>query len=257
MNAGGPVSPITLSDQFLSDERNSRAHVLPRVVLLSVLAYMFALTSVGQVPPKAVLVDEFGRLPCDDNLYRIDFWYTELSHNPNSVGLVVIATAPDKKHLGVFHERMMEAHAEFRGASKALAFRYVRAVSEDDLKVQLWRIPPGADDPRIESLDMSFSLPKQIEPFMLGAEYKFGGQICPDPADEPVFADFLRANPAARGNIVVRDRTIERARKKIGRVLRTFQNQYGISRRHLRVFPATLTKPSNHDEPVVEYWYLP
>ena len=235
--------------------RKDRFRGIRPLVLIAVIALIA--DSVGQETPKAVLVDEHGMLPCDDNLGRIDTWYAELSNNPRSVGLVVITTPPEKKHLGVFRELMMKAHAKFRGVADALVFRYVRVNSGSDFKVQLWRIPPGGNEPEIEKIDMSLLLPKHIDPFILGTEYKFGDQICPEISDEPVFADFLKANSDARGNIVVRDRTIGNARAKSARILRNFQNRYGISRHRLRVFPATLTKPSNHDEPVIEYWYLP
>ena len=67
--------------------------------LLMIVLGFFALGDLnrGQEPPVPVLVDEYGALPCDDLLSRWDAFYTDLSENPNSTGLISIATAPEKR----------------------------------------------------------------------------------------------------------------------------------------------------------------
>jgi hypothetical protein len=60
------------------------------------------------------------------------------------------------------------------------------------------------------SRDEIYSLPSSIKPFMLGAEYAVGG-VCPEVSDFRIFAKFLKDNPEARGNIVVRERALGRA----------------------------------------------
>ncbi len=230
---------------------------LPRMILIIIFLLAFGASANGQEPPKAVLFDEYGRIPCDDNLGRLDVWYSELRNYPNSVGLVVIATTREEKYRGVFHELKLKEHAKFRRTDRKLALRYVRAISENEFRVQLWMIPSESTEPEIKNIDQSLSLPSDIRPFVLSVEYKFGGSTCPDINEEPVFADFLKANPNSHGNIVVRASTPAEAKKKAARLLQTFQNRYRVPARRLRMFTAALLKPSNYDEPIVEYWYLP
>jgi hypothetical protein len=227
-----------------------------RFYIAFLLSLFLTMASIGQEPTTAVLVDEHGMLPCDDNLGRIDAWYAELATNPSSLGLVVISSPLKKKHLSVFRELMMKTNAKFRGA-ESLAIKYLRANSEDGFRVQLWRIPAGAIEPEIESLDLSYALPTDIEPFILGADYEIDDVICPGVSDSYVFAEFLQGNPRARGNIVARNRTLRGARREGSKILKEFQIRYGIPSSRLRVFPRKSLNLSNNSEPIVEYWYLP
>jgi hypothetical protein len=231
-----------------------------RRYLLFFLVFLTIAVS-AQGPPKAVLVEEHGQLPCDDSLGRLDNWYSELSKDPNSTGLAVISIRPEEKHLSVFRQNLMESNALFRGASKVLKLKYVRANSSEDLKVQLWRIPAGAEEPRIENVDNTFVLPSHITPFLLGKEYPDylgADNICPgEPSDQRIFASFLKDNQSARGNIVVRERTVAKAQEKAVRIRNAFKRLYRIPPARLRVFPRKRTVPANYLEPIVEYWYLP
>jgi len=92
---------------------------------------------------------------------------------------------------------------------------------------------------------------------MMGEETKMGDQICPVVDDGEIFAKFLKENSGARGNIVIRDNSLTRARRKAARTKLDFESKYGISGSRLRTFTAKLTRPSNHDEAILEYWYLP
>lgn len=249
-----------LYDQCFIDDLKVRVSLVRRVCLIAILLLAFGVGANAQEPPKAVLVDEHGQLPCDDSLGRLDVWYAELSKNPNSTGLAVISIRPEEKHRSVFRQDLMESNAIFRGASKVLKLKYVRANSPGDLKVQLWRIPSGAEEPRIENVDDTFVLPNDIKPFLLGREYPdfLGDNICPgEPTDQRIFASFLKENQTARGNIVVRERTLAKARAKGARLLRTFKRKFGIPSSRLRVFPRKRSITSDNLEPIVEYWYLP
>ena len=114
---------------------------LCRIYLIAILLLAFSACVNGQESPKAVLADEHGLFPCDDTLGRLDAWYAELSNNPNSIGLAVISGPPEKKHLSVFRQYLMDANPRFRGASKELQLKYVRANSPGEVKIQLWRVP--------------------------------------------------------------------------------------------------------------------
>lgn len=210
----------------------------------------------AQEAPKPVLVDEHGQLPCDDLLGRLDVYFAELSRDPGSIGLVMLSGTKEKKRLAVFRQHLIEAHARDRKFTSN-QIKFVRTISTENLGVQLWRIPSGATEPAFTDVDMTYALPETLKPMMLGGEYSYGDGICPEVDDAPIFAEFLKDNPSSRGNIVVRDRSIERAHRKAERIRRDFLNKYQVFSSRLRFFPRKASAPTNYQEPIVEYWYLP
>ena len=44
---------------------------------------------------------------------------------------------------------------------------------------------------------MSYKLPSELKPFMLGVEYSYLDGICPEVSDAPIFAAFIKGNPGA------------------------------------------------------------
>lgn len=209
-----------------------------------------------QGPTEAVLVDDHGSIACDDTLGRIDGFFSELNRFPDNSGLIVLSAPQEEKSWLIFRQTIIEHQTKWRSFD-ARRFRLIRAISNVELKVQFWRIPPGADTPLIANVDMSYDIPRNVRPFMMGDETKMGDQICPEIDDQEIFARFLKENLAARGNIVIRDNSLAQARRRAARMKRTFESKYGIPSSRLRTFTGKLTQPSNHDEPIVEYWYLP
>lgn len=228
---------------------------LRRTFLLTVLLLMPGLRATSQPVPITILVDEHGEIPCDDTLGRIDVFFSELRNNPTNSGLVVISGMPENKHRILFRQTIIQHQIQWRQFD-ASRIRFLRSRSEET-KVQFWRIPPGADTPDIKDLDMSYTIPRTVQPFLMGEETKLGDQICPEVDDGEIFAKFLKENPSARGNIVVRDNSPGQARGKASAFVRRFSRKYGISPVRLRSFAAKLMYPPNHDEAVIEYWYLP
>lgn len=224
-------------------------------LVLSIFLFVGVATP-GQEPSAAVLVDEHGSLPCDDTLGRLDLFFSELSKDSGYTGLVVLSAPVEKKRVSVFRQFLIQAHTTDREfTSKEI--KYVRTNFGNEFHVQLWRLPAGATEPPIEYVDMSFSLPNDIRPFNLATEYEIEDLICPGVNGQSVFAEFIKGNPSARENVVVRDRTVEGAKRYGIKILRIFQKKYGIPRSLLRLFPRKSANPSNNSEPIVEYWYLP
>ena len=59
------------------------------IVIVLVWFGSLAISGFGQEVPRAVLVDEHGRLPCDDLLGRLDAYFAELAGKPAAQGVVV------------------------------------------------------------------------------------------------------------------------------------------------------------------------
>lgn len=228
---------------------------LPRIYLISILLLAFGVGTNGQEPPKAVLVDEYSVTPCGDFVGRLDVFLSEFRPNPASTGLIVISHSPEMRHSSMMLKSMMEAHFKWRGFDGSRI--EIARIDADKQNRQFWRLPPGAGRPKLERVIDGYQVSDVVrKPFMLTEETTFGTN-CPEIDDQPIYAEFLKANPTARGNIVVRDSSETNARRRAGRVLRTFRTKYGISRSRIRTFVAKLERPANHDQSIVEYWYLP
>jgi hypothetical protein len=225
-------------------------------ILLLAFVGLFVVRVFGQGAPEPILIDEHGEIPCDDTLSRIDIFFSELSRFPDSSGLVVLSAPLEDKARLIFRQTIIEYQTKWRSFDSS-RFQIIRARANEGLTVQFWRIPPGSDAPLIADVDMSFAVPKTIRPFMMGYETKMGDQICPEVDDGEIFARFLGENRTARGHIVIRDNSFARARRSAARAKRKFESKYGISGSRLRTFTGKLMWPASHDEPIVEYWYLP
>lgn len=102
----------------------------------------------SQEPPKAVLIDEFGKLCSEDFMARADQFYIHLQNDPNAIGYIVFRG--DRKFEGrniywvsamtVWYPQTMR-----RDLSK---FVLVRGENQDDMKVQFWLVPAGATPPK-------------------------------------------------------------------------------------------------------------
>ena len=222
--------------------------------ILLILCGILATSSFAQEAPRAVLVDEHGRLACDDSLSRIDLFFAELANRPSARGFVVISGNPEQKISAAFREATIEAHTAWRNFP-AERFDIVRAQSDDELKVQYWFLPPGAERPNVARIDTTYALPRGLKPFILTAEGAVGA-TCTEVSGVEIFAKFLRDNPSARGNLVVRERTLQRAGAEGRRLLRKFESKHGISRKRLRLFTGT-RRENDYNVPIVEYWFLP
>jgi len=225
-----------------------------RKYLIAIVLLAFGIGANGQEPPKAVLVDEFGNLPCDDSMARLDHLYSELHENPSSSGFVVIANSPDKRRDSVFRQRMIENYTRFRGFDLN-RIKIVRETVGEEMKVSFWRLPFGSPEPKVD-VDGTYEIPSTIKkPFMFGAEESHGQMECAEYSEE-IFARFLNANPAARANLVFRDTTSKAGMRRANRVVSELVEKHGIVRNRIRVF---ILRPSTHrgGEPITEFWYLP
>jgi hypothetical protein len=241
-----------ISNQCDSIVGTMETRLLIRVAFFCVL--VFVGTAFGQDVPKAVLVDDHGATNCCDLRGRMDLFFSELMRDPAARGLVVLSTKAENGVRTANRESMILTHAAFRGFP-ADRFDILRAVSGDDeLRVRYWIIPQGAERPEVEGVEANYALPAAARPFMLTATYLDDG-LCPGINDAEVFAKFMKDNPGARGNIVVRERTIARAAAEGRRVMRKFA-ELGVAGTRLRVFTET-RRANEYNVPLVEYWFLP
>ncbi len=210
----------------------------------------------GQIASEPVLIDEYSLTPCGDFLGRLDYFLSELRYHPNSRGLIVLGDTSDSRVWTAELQSMIEAHILFRGFD-AKRIEIFRRDAPEQVR-QFWRIPDGADSPQIERRVDGFDLSgTSSKPFVLAVETTIGTQACPDIDRDKLFASFLRGNQTARGNVVVRDTQRSRGLRTVAKIRRRLVSKYRVPRNRLRFFVERRLRPADHNEAIVEYWYLP
>jgi hypothetical protein len=230
---------------------------LLRIYLLTALLLTLGRCANSQMVPEAVLVDEYSYSPaCDDFLSRLDVFLSELRLHSDSKGVIVVRDTPVRRPWSARLQATIESWLEFRNFDRRRV-EIVRADANEHLR-QFWRIPPGTPGPSVQQVISGMQISDAVtKPFLLAEETRIGPQIRPAVDDFAIFGKFLKDNPTARGNIVVRDHSPSVARRKATRIIRRLESTHGIQRKRLRSFIARFERPSNHDEAIVEYWYLP
>jgi hypothetical protein len=168
-------------------------------------------------PGTARKLDEFGGVAFSDMLARVDNFAIELQNDPAATGLIAVYPQMSDKIPGWFLGRaywMKGYLIKGRGLGDGRV-RVVNAGFRDEVKYELWVVPPGAESPAAP-LDWAAALAREKKPILFdrtvyenyptGPGGETGGEMYEDYTDpkdrhEP-FVSALRADPAARGLIV-------------------------------------------------------
>jgi hypothetical protein len=204
-----------------------------------------------QAKPLAILTDELGFTNCEDLMARLDAFYSELTKN-GSEGLIFINGLPDSMARNVTYEGMIEGWRRFRKFPQAIPI--VRGKLIPDGRIQFWTIPRGAAKPELETAVWSYVLPEGTKPFIVLQDSDYG--VCPSYQAVRMYADLLRANPRARGNIVVRANDARTFRKEVAELESTLVRGLRVPRKQLRFYSAKPTVRGVRFADV-EYWIVP
>jgi hypothetical protein len=200
-----------------------------------------------------VLVDEFESLSCDGFRGRIDSFFMELSKNPTWFGVVVNR---GDKIFQLNREDAIRNKVDYRNFNKK-RISYVRTRASESNKTQLWRIPKGTAFPIDRTdIDDGFAL-SESRPRMLFVDSPYDEGDCPKINSRELFASVLKANRTARGNIVIRFRTLQRSQRERSQLLYFLVRRHGIETKRIRTFLRTQPRDRNEYQATVEYWYLP
>jgi len=207
--------------------------------------------------PEARLVDDYGNLPCEDQMARLDSYFIELQNDPAAQGHIF--------HYGsaravAIAERQKRSYMRVRNMPPDRIV-FVNAGPARSIRTQFWIVPPGAAPPEPEAPSDAETVPEETEPeapapdpakpYIYSAEY-YDGVICYGMSDEidlGGYAAMLKENPKYRGNIVIIAMTKAEFRKKEKEIV-GFLTKKGIARKRLRTF---------HKKTFggVELWILP
>lgn len=207
----------------------------------------------AQKGAEAELLWEVEKPNCEMLSAFLDLLTVRLQENRNSRGLVVIKGDEANMRDNVIYESMVLRYFDDKTDVRP-RISVLRAKSNSKMTLQSWIVPASAKTPEISIANWSYAAAAGTKPYLFTWENIYDG-ICPDAEDLRLFADFLKANPSARGNIVVRDPSQRRIAQKQAKIIKELTKTFGISRKQLRIFKSF--EPSTGMLPPVEYWFVP
>ncbi|MFL6375270.1 MAG: hypothetical protein ACJ73D_11435 [Pyrinomonadaceae bacterium] len=200
-------------------------------------------------PSRAELVDEYGRIGCEDLMARSEVVGQRLKASPSETAVIISYNLPEGK-LGwqalLTHRRLIGLFGNDLNAN------FYRAADNGKPRTEVWVVPPDSSF-NTEGLERTFSIP-----FKPTAKTKVGGSYEQDTCSSEAYRAFLQVLTTTnlKGQIVLvnwrrkdRDKSIARYRA----ALRTA----GLDTGRIR-FRYKTAKPTLHDFPEYEeYWLIP
>ena len=168
---------------------------LPRIYLIAILLLAFSINANSQEPPKAVLVDEFGNITCEDLLGRQDYFLSELSKNPQDIGYAIIYSSGRNPQGFV---KFLAANMYMRRFDRSRLQIVLSKGTSVDTSGQFWRIPPGAQLPKFDPVTQP--VPNLTKPFLFGTD--FSENVCPSFSPD-LLAKLISENPGSYARIVI------------------------------------------------------
>jgi hypothetical protein len=194
--------------------------------------------------PQTELIDEFGRITCDDFLARADNFTLALKNNPTAMGYAVIAGVNERPMTKLAYELLLNGAINTYSLDPD-RIKLVRAQESGVFKMSLWLVPAGVEKPRFKETGWNLVLPPGTKPFIVHDDME---QICSTKGFEKVIMEFLEANPGARSNILLNERSAAKFEKEKTVILRRFPKEF---RGRIRFFYA------KNDLGTREYWLVP
>ena len=219
-----------------------------------VLVVLFASLQIcfGQEKPKAELVDEFGKIVCEDLQVRTDIFYRNgLGSNSSSTGYIVINGSKNNS----LEKYLLEVRFKSAIISNKYDFNrvvFIHGKDGDSTHGQFWIVPAGADKPDFNEANWDYALPELNKASKFyERNWENFDDICPSNINlsEELYAKILLGNPNFRGNFVINRNSSKNIKKEL---LKTFVNKYKIPANRLKFFYDANGYPDN-----VEYWIVP
>lgn len=217
---------------------------LQKTFLLIILLLAAFQVCFGQETPKAILVDEFSAIGCEDFLSRINNFYIQLQNDPNSQGYAVISGDNSYLRRKLAYELWLNGAVKFlkRDGNRIIK---VRSKETSEIKIQLWIVPASAEKPDFDEAIWDFKFPPKTKPFIFHDSFE---QICSSVFFENVFVEYLEANPSSRGHIVIYDKSPETYRKEKEKIQKLL---FQIPQNQLKFFYI------KKDHSNIEFWLVP
>ena len=220
-------------------------------VLLPIILFV-AGSGLAQNKPKAVLVDEFGRMPCDELGARASNLALSISQTPDSRALVISYPGTNRQSLATRQFHQILADFAFTGLDDD-RLDFVLGEMRSDPKVEFWKVPRGAKEPDYRGERWRLPKPDLNKPFIYDSEDENGE--CSTFVVRK-FAELLTDNPGSRAHIVVKKggRLSMRSHGFADQWVDELHNKFGISKKRIRVFYG---KPTTSSLTYADFWFVP
>lgn len=208
--------------------------------------------------PVATKFDEFSiKANCEDILARLDNYFINFQNDPTVSGLIAIYDKKESKAVAnansirtpIFQILTWMEMRRFDSSR----INIIRAAGGENAKTEFWIVPLGATPPEIYGVSWSYDLSARTKAFLLGTEFSDGIGGC-DPGNPYLYAEFLKANPKMRGNIVIRASSAANYRHTAKETLDELVEKR-VSRGRLKTFFVKV-KP-NFQQESTEFWLVP
>lgn len=221
------------------------------ILLITLSTFVFSSTSVSQ-KPEAVLIDQFGKLPCDEFNGRIWNLVLQIKQLPASRALVFVHPNSTESRMTQSQLKYILAQFEFEEMEDRVEFRIGREM--DGLSYELWKIPAGADAPDGVGYKWWPPKPDTTKPFIFGYEDDIGE--CPTFVPRK-FAEIILANRGSRAYVVIKAASWERGQVKsfADDTIKTLVEKFKIERKRIRTF--YVRQKERNSMTFAEYWFVP
>lgn len=206
----------------------------------------------SQEEQKAVLYSAVGNVVEEEFAAHFDAFMQELARNPNLQGYAVIHPKLNSTEQNFKRERGYERFIKNRISIVKFdksRINIVRSNDKDEIEVEFWTVPPGAEKPFPIEEKWAETLPDLTKPFVFGISYfeEIFASFIPE-----FYADHIRNNANLRGHIVIFNKSKIEASYEAKRWLKILTKEYKIPRNRLKVFFA-----KNDGSIDAEFWLVP
>lgn len=255
-----------LYDQYFIDDLKKRAHLVRRLCLFIVGFGALIGHASAQESPKPVLVEEVGETCVEYLMAVFDAFRLELDNHPTSEGLILVHGNRATEGRSRAYVRWLDRYPTTRlmDTSRLVV---IRAADREDLKIEFWRLPAGAERPkfdpyspkdwtsRTQMFDRAWAEFNRDEGELAIFSNSFFDLGCYIWPDSSTYAMILSVNPSLNGVLVVyaRSRTGKRAADRVSR----FARDYLI---RLHRVPASRIKTiygGERENGEIEFWLVP
>lgn len=237
-----------------------------KILLILICLFAFSQISFGQEKPQAIQIDEMGK-PCSEELMaRLDAFFMALQNEPTAKGYIVFYGDETIEGTNFSYIRYLtEFYPKHRFDEKR--FFLLRGANQDNMKIQFWIVPSGANPPQPESNFVSRKITSTIRFDKGRADFnKDSGKLdiysngffnlgCDFAPNQNVFAKTLLSNDELTGYLLIYTKS-GKNKKYADRIasfaLKELTKTYKVPRNRLKIIYG-----GNREEPEIEFWFVP
>lgn len=217
-------------------------------IKLSIVVLLLSTSSIfAQEKPKAVQIDEFGKVTCEDLLARTNGFGTQLSNDPSALGVVIIRYDPSLVSRARWYRKLITG--SLLNYSDATRLKIIQDPTASEIGGQFWLVPAGANEPPYQGIlwpDETFDLSK---PFLYDSSSD--EDVC-SAFTPQTYADLIKSNPSVRGRIVIHPMFRRYQYETANQWAKTFVEKYKVPRNRFKIVFGKRSDPGD-----VEFWIVP